>query len=308
MKTIAGKKALVTGAASGIGRSIATALAREGAELYLIDVNESALVDLAASLRRQGVRVVACACDLRDSCQVDEALDQLLREWGSVDIVVNNAGVAYYGPTAMMSDEQWDSVLAVNLLAPTQIVRRLLPALQQQRESHIVNICSIAGLVAVKRAAAYSLTKFALVGFTEALRSELGRYGIGVTAVCPGYVRTAIFRSTMNSGGERGARECSRWLSVSPDAVARRVVRAIRKNRPLVVITPLARALWLFKRAWPNLLPAFSGGLRRRAAAPQLATPETSQHRPHPLEGNASGRRRAHPAQDRLETTSHASK
>jgi 3-oxoacyl-[acyl-carrier protein] reductase len=264
METIAGKRALVTGAASGIGRAIALALAREHVDLFLLDVNGPALDELAGSLRQQGVRVVARQCDLRNPDELDARLAELLATWCGADIVVNNAGIAYVGPTADMSDEQWDAVLAINLLAPARIIRRLLPSLRQRAPAHVVNICSLAGLIGVRRCSAYSLTKFGLVGFSEALRCELDRYGIGVTAVCPGWVRTAIFRSSMGSRGKTGVREPSSWLSTTPEAVATHVLRAIRKNRPLVVITPLARLLWLMKRYWPSLLWLMSSGFRAR--------------------------------------------
>jgi short-subunit dehydrogenase len=278
MKTIAGKKALVTGAASGIGQAIAVALARKGAELYLLDIDESGLTALAQSLRERGAVVVARRCDLADRADLDARLAELAAAWGGVDIVVNNAGLAYYGPTDAMSDRQWELLVEVNLLAPAQIIRRLLPALKERGEARIVNIASVAGLVGLKRAAAYSLTKFGLVGFSDALRSELARYGIGVSVVCPGYVRTGIFRSSMTAPGAKTPKELPRWLGVPPEVVAEHVLAAIRHNRSLVVVTWFARLLWRIKRLAPAL-PAFVLGghqLRKRAvgAAVQSARPE----------------------------------
>jgi short-subunit dehydrogenase len=287
LKAIARKKALVTGAASGIGRAIARALAREQVELWLLDVDPAGLDELVASLRQGGARVTAVLCDLRNLGELDARLEELLVLHGGVDIVVNNAGTAYVGPTALMSDVQWDTVLAVNLLAPSQIIRRLLPSLIARGESHIVNIASIAGLVAMNRAAAYSLTKFGLVGLSESLRLELDKHGVGVTAVCPGFVRTGLFQSLMTPCGAKKLRDPINWLSIPPELVAERVIMAIRKNRSLVVLTPLAHALWLMKRLSPNLFTVISSGLRRvrrgfarGSAAPiQLAISDSSdQH------------------------------
>lgn len=272
MKTIAGKKALVTGAASGIGRATALALADAGAALYLLDIDEPGLEKLAAELRARGTNVVARRCDLADRNELDARLAELLALWPDLDIVVNNAGLAYYGPTEAMTDRQWDALVAVNLLAPAQIIRRLLPALKQRPEARIVNIASVAGLVGLKRAAAYSLTKFGIVGFGEALRSELARCGVGVITVCPGYVRTNIFRATMTTAGARQPREPHAWLSVGPEVVAAQVIKAIRKNRGLVVVTAFAKFLWRIKRFSPSLLATAFGGFSRRHRRKPIAT------------------------------------
>jgi len=275
MKTIAGKKALVTGAASGIGRAIAVALARAGIELYLLDIDEPGLMALAQSLRERGAVVVARRCDLADRADLEARLAELTALWGGVDIVVNNAGMSYYGPTDAMSDRQWQQLVQVNLLAPAEIIRRLLPALKERGEARIVNIASIAGLVGLRRAAAYSLTKFGLVGFSDALRSELAQDGIGVCVVCPGYVRTAIFQSSMTAPRAKTPAEPSRWLSVPPEVVAEHVLAAIRHNRSLVVVTWFARLLWRVKRL-ALALPAFVfGGYRRRKRAIGAATAAT---------------------------------
>jgi NAD(P)-dependent dehydrogenase (short-subunit alcohol dehydrogenase family) len=164
MKVIAGKKVLVTGAATGIGRATALAFADEGAELYLLDVKEESLNGLALLLRQRGASVVARSCDLTDRRALDDCLQDLLERWGGVDIVVNNAGVLFYGLTAEMSEEQWDCLVSVNLSAPCHIIRRLLPVLTNRGEAHIVNVCSLAGLAGFKRFAAYSLTKFGAAG------------------------------------------------------------------------------------------------------------------------------------------------
>src|SRR5258708_7323795 len=123
MKIIRGKKALVTGAASGIGRAIALALAREGADLFLLEIDEAGLAATAPDAQSAGVAVVARCFDLAAPAAVTAAVDALLAAWGGLNILVNNAGVAYYGPTEAMSGAQWDRMLAVNLLAPIQLDR-----------------------------------------------------------------------------------------------------------------------------------------------------------------------------------------
>jgi short-subunit dehydrogenase len=264
MKVISGKKALITGAASGIGRATAELLAEQGAELYLLDINSALLNSVAQELRQRGAQVTAQTCDLADRSALDACLDDLLQCWGGVDIVVNNAGVVFYGPTDEMSEAQWAQLLAVNLLAPAQIIRRLLPSLLERGEGQIVNVCSLAGLAAFRGLSAYSLTKYGLLGFSESLRSELARYGIGVSAICPGYVTSEMHKSAMRADGNVGMRLPSRWVSTSPEAVARCIVAAICKNRFLTVITPFAKLVWLIKRLTPSIWPVLAAGFRRR--------------------------------------------
>jgi len=146
----------------------------------------------AIAARACDVEVNACVTDLADSDEVSRLASRVRREFSHLDVLVNNAGVAYYGTTHEMSDDQWQQVLAVNLHAPIQLVRELLPVLFARPEAHILNMCSIAGLVGVSRLAAYNASKFALIGFSESLRAEYGGRGLGVTAICPSLVRTSL--------------------------------------------------------------------------------------------------------------------
>jgi NAD(P)-dependent dehydrogenase (short-subunit alcohol dehydrogenase family) len=254
MKSIRGKRALITGAASGIGREIALRLALEGADAWLLDIDLAGLNDVVRDAQVCGVEAVARRCDLSDSAQVSIAIAELLSAWGSVDILINNAGVAYYGPTEKMTSRQWDWLLAINLLAPIQITRELLPALLERPEAHVLNVCSVAGLVAGPRAVAYSVSKFGLVGFSESLRAEYGRRGIGVTALCPGPVRTNLYKSGVSGSKRKPVPVPPAWLSATPSYIADVALRAIRKNRRLVVITPVAHLLFNAKRFTPWFL------------------------------------------------------
>ena len=145
--------------------------------------------DTVQQARKAGVEVIGRRCDVGEPSQVSSVVAEILSRWGGVDILVNNAGITYYGPTVQMSAEHWDRVLRVNLLSHIQFTRELLPSLLARREAHVVNVCSMFGLVGMPKLAAYSTTKFALVGFSESLRNECGRDGLGVTALCPGFRR-----------------------------------------------------------------------------------------------------------------------
>ncbi|HEY6259025.1 MAG TPA: SDR family NAD(P)-dependent oxidoreductase [Xanthobacteraceae bacterium] len=250
MQIIRGKKALVTGAASGIGRALALALAREGADLCLIDIDEATLAVTAQEARGLGVAVKSLVCDLTQSAAITAAVGSVLAEWGAVNILVNNAGIAYYGATHDMTAAQWERLISLNLLAPIQMTRELIPTLLAQDEAHVLNVCSIFGLVPMRKGAAYQVSKFGLVGLSAALRAEYGR-DFGVTALCPGFVRTALLESFATGDPSKKRYEVPAWMCTSPDKVAAVAIRAIRRNKGLVVITPAARIIWWMARLSP---------------------------------------------------------
>jgi 3-oxoacyl-[acyl-carrier protein] reductase len=257
MKIIRGKKALVTGAASGIGRAIALALADEGADLYLVDIDEAGLELTRNEVASRGVEVVTAACDLAEPAQISAAVRALLSRWNRLNILINNAGVLYYGPAHRMTDEQWNRVMAVNLAAPIQLARELLPALVRSQDAHLVNICSIFGLVGSRNVAAYQTSKYGLIGFTEALRTEYGGRTFGVTAICPGFVSTPMMERVLGEPAANGASGKSptpppAWIFTSPEKVAAKTIAAMRRNRGIVVVTQAARLLWWLKRLSPG--------------------------------------------------------
>jgi 3-oxoacyl-[acyl-carrier protein] reductase len=253
MQVIRGRKALVTGAASGIGRALALALAREGADLFLIDIDVGNLAAVAGAARSLGVTVATRVCDLTQSSEIAASVQEVLSGGGVLNILVNNAGAAYYGATHDMTAEQWERIIALNLLAPIQLVREFLPTLLAQDEAHVVNVCSIFGLVPLRKGAAYQVSKFGLVGLSAALRAEYGR-DIGVTALCPGFVRTPLLETFATGAPEQRRHAIPSWLCASPEQVAAAAVRAIRRNKGMVVITPAARLLWWTARFAPGLL------------------------------------------------------
>src|SRR5262249_46639836 len=141
-----------------------------------------------------------------------------------IDILVNNAGVAYYGATDRMCADRWNWLLAINLLAPIQLTREWLPVLLTRPEAHVLNVCSIAGLVACAKLPAYHTSKYGLVGFSESLRAEYSARGLGVTALCPGFVRTNLFQAAPNGHNGKPIRVPPRWLCTSPEKIAARAV------------------------------------------------------------------------------------
>ena len=254
MRNLSGQRAFLTGAASGIGRELAVQLAAAGTHLFLLDVDSGGLEEISGQVRRYGVDVMTHQCDLGDNTQVDAAINCAINDWGDITLLINNAGVAFYGPTERMTDAQWDWLLQVNLLAPIRLTRKMIPMLLQQPEAHVVNMCSISGLVAGGRFAAYHVSKFGLVGYTLALRAEYARRGLGVTAMCPGPSRTNLYKAAISGREDRDVPEPPSWVCATPTQIAAKTIRAIRRNRRLVLVTPMAHALYNMNRFAPWLL------------------------------------------------------
>jgi 3-oxoacyl-[acyl-carrier protein] reductase len=266
MRIIRGRKAVVTGAASGIGAAIALALGAEGADLFLIDRDAERLASVAAAAAGHGIVVVTAVCDLAIPAEITGAISLVRAAWDDeIHILANCAGIVSYGAFHLTTDEAWRQVLAVNLLAPMQIIHELLPTLVAADQAHILNICSMAGLVPSKKLPAYQASKYGLVGFTLALRNDYHRDNFGVTALCPGFVRTPLLANLKDLEAHRRAPVLPDFMSTTPEVVAAAALAAIRHDRGLVVVTPLAKLTWWMARLCPSLVDWINReGWRRR--------------------------------------------
>ena len=273
-----GKTILLTGAASGIGKALAMQLAQAGSDLALIDRDQDGLRRVAEEVQPTGVVVHTWACDLADPDQIDATLADLMASTDVIDILINNAGVAWYGATHEMSQKHWDWLMSVNLLAPIRITQRLLPHLLERPDAHIVNMCSISGLVAGGRFAAYHTSKFGLIGFTESLRAEYGRCGVGVSAICPGPVTTNLYSAAEHPEDGKKVPQPPDIVCATPERVARLTLKAIKRNRRMVLITPMAHGLFQLKRFFPGLLDMVSGFSRSRKRR-RLERLQAEEHR-----------------------------
>jgi len=267
MKHIRGKRALVSGVASGIGRAIALRLASEGVNLFLVDIDEPGMTATANEARALGVEVSTRRCDLAQPAEVSATATEVLSRYNGVDILINNAGITYYGKLERMSAAHFNTLLQINLLSHVQLTHELLPSLLERPEAHILNVCSVLGLVGMPKVTAYCTAKFGLVGFTEALRREYGREGLGVTALCPGFVQTNLFTNAPLEKDIEEHKVPPRLITTSPERVANAAVKAIYRNRRLVVMEPFARFLYATKRFVPGIVDAiFHLGRRKRVA------------------------------------------
>lgn len=273
MRKLQGKRALITGAAGGIGRALALKLAAEKTDLYLLDINREGLEQLAEKARLEGVDVQTRLCDVTQQADIEAAVQYALDQWAGVDLLINNAGVTQHSFLNMVSDDDWQWMQRINLEAPILFTRRLLPSLLSRVEAHVVNMSSVLGLVGMPKVNAYCTSKFALVGFSESLRSEYGRWGLGVTAMCPGFVRTSLFSNGLPDQLTGTTKAPPLWLCTTPERVAKATVKAIRKNRSKVVMEPFARTLYASKKYLPSVMDfglQFGRGRRMRRHALEL--------------------------------------
>lgn len=252
MQDFKGKVAVITGGASGIGLALGTACAAQGMRVVLADVEAEALDEAATSFGAD-VEVEAVVCDVSDGAQVEALRDQALGRFGAVHLVVNNAGVSAGGPTWEHSVSDWEWVLGVNLWGVIHGVRAFTPLLIEQGEGHIVNTASMAGLISAPHMAAYTVSKHAVVALSETLYSDLHLAGapVGVSVLCPGWVRTRIHEADRNrpegaggadpSGEQEGFSDFAATLiagGLDPAEVAGAVVDAVRGDRFYVLTHP----------------------------------------------------------------------
>jgi len=263
VEDLSGRVAVVTGAASGIGRGVALALARRGADLASCDVDESGREETAERIRQLGRRVLPSRVDVSNAEQVRGFAERTYAELGRADVLVNNAGIGVGGPFVDVPLAEWDKILGVNLKGVIHgcyfFVPRMIAA---GAGGHVVNISSMAGYIAGPGMTAYTTTKFGVVGFSEALRAELAGRGIGVTVVCPGVIDTPIVGSANVYGANATPENREQAIQMfqkrnyGPDRLARGILKAIQKNRGVAPITPEARAGYWLKRLFPGLVAA----------------------------------------------------
>ena len=254
MMNFAGKIAVVTGAASGIGLGIAHALGRAGMTVALADIRRDAVERACRELREAGSEAMPLVIDVSDPDSVAAAAADVEREIGCPHILVNNAGVAFHGtPLEQVTHENWQWVIGVNVLGAINCVSSFLPLMKRNGEGHIVNTASGSGFFIRpgRHQGPYAVTKYAVVAFSEALEQELAGTGIGVSVLCPGAVNTAIHESgharPQRFGGpvERPDELFLKDLTaqgMAPDKVADRVLRAIRENQFYIFTHAATRA------------------------------------------------------------------
>lgn len=235
MKTLRGKRVLVTGAGHGIGRTQSLAFAREGAVIIGTDMNADSLPQLASDVRAAGGEAHTFPLNVTDYDQIRDVRDEINNTVGPIDCLVNNAGVVSGGAFLNVPLEKHLQTYQVNTLALVAMTHIFLPDLISRDEAHIVHIASVSGFVGLPFGSTYASSKWAVVGFSESIRQELielGHAHVGVTAVCPGYIRTGMFD---------GVKEPKGMKMLTPEKIADCVVTGVKRNKPMVIEPLLAR-------------------------------------------------------------------
>jgi short-subunit dehydrogenase len=254
---LAGRTAVITGAANGIGRAIAVSLARRGCHLALADIDEVGMEDTAELVRAHGVHVSLHGLDVADRVAVAQFPDAITAEHAGVDILVNNAGVAVGGSFEQVADEDFEWLFKINFWGVVRMTRAFLPLLRASDDARVVNLSSVYGLIAPPEQAAYSASKFAVRGFSESLRHELEGSRIGVSVVHPGGVATSIAEKARVPAGiseEEIARRQAKYrklLRLPPETAGETIVRGIERRQLRILVGSDAKTISLIARLFP---------------------------------------------------------
>ncbi len=192
MQPLAGKVAIVTGASRGIGKAISILLAQSGSRVVLAARSEPQLKSVSEEISSQNGEALVIPTDLTVDEEMERLVQQTLKEWGSVDVLINNAGLGKVAPVVKAKVSDWDETFRVNLRAPMFLSKLVLPTMMERGEGSIINISSVSGKSGQANGSAYSASKFGLIGFTQSLYEEVREYGIRVAAICPGFVDTPL--------------------------------------------------------------------------------------------------------------------
>ena len=255
---IKGGVGVVTGAASGIGAALAVNLAGRGMHLALADRNAEGLAAVAAAARGLGVTVSEHVLDVRDAAALEALPEAVLAAHGRVSLLVNNAGVALMGQFEQVSMDDFQWIMDINFWAPVRLTRAFMYLLRREEAAHIVNVSSIFGIVGVPGNAPYCASKFAVRGFSEALRHELAAGPITLTVVHPGGIKTAIADNARLSQGidpaeaKSATAEFNKLLKTAPKDAAEEIAQAVLKRRGRLLIGGDARMIDRIQRIFPT--------------------------------------------------------
>jgi short-subunit dehydrogenase len=258
MRDFNGRVAAITGAGSGIGRALASALARQGAHVALSDLDDTGLAETVAECESFGVKITSQHVDVADRNAVYAWADSVVADHEKVNLIINNAGVALGATVESMSYEDFEWLMNINFWGVVYGTKAFLPYLKESGEGHVVNLSSVFGLISVPSQSAYNAAKFAVRGFTDTLRMELEieDTNVSVTTVHPGGIKTNIARNArldpsigdIAGNPEKAAQNFERAFITSPEKAAEQILTAVRRERRRALIGPDAKAIDLVSR------------------------------------------------------------
>ncbi len=245
---------VVTGGASGLGRALCEELGRQGAQVVAVDVDQEGAEEVCVLIRERGGKAMAAYLDVTIYENAQRIVTDVVKKFGRLDLIFNNAGTALHGETRDLSVEHWRTVMDVNLMGVIYGATAAYGEMVKQGEGQIVNIGSLAGLIPVPKEIPYCTSKWAVVGFTNALRLEGAGLGVKVNLVCPGIMQTPIHQtvSYVNVDQERLVRpQSSRF--VAPERAARLILKGVEQNRAMIIFPFYALLVWWAYRLNPAI-------------------------------------------------------
>ena len=251
--------AIVTGGGMGLGEALCEELGRRGATVVVADIDGGAAQQVAGRLTQAGTQAVAVPVDVANQIEVAQLIENTVAEYGRVDYMINNAGIAIGGDSRDLSLQQWRHVLDVDLLGVVHGTVHAYQMMARQGHGHIVNISSLTGLIPQPGNAAYCTSKHGIVGLSLSLRAEGADLGVKVSAACPGDMKTKIYDNmvVVNMPREQVATLSRRTHYLMPQmsaqAAARAILRGVDRNRPLIVFPVVVQAIWHLYRRFPGL-------------------------------------------------------
>ena len=250
------KVAIVTGAASGIGRALSQELARQGASVILADVNATLVDETAETIAKAGHKAETFVLDVSDYDSVEKMVTDTMGRYGRLDYLFNNAGIALGGEVRDCSIDDFRNVINVNLFGVVNGVAAAYPLMVNQGYGHIINTSSLEGLIPFPGTVSYVASKYGVVGLSNALRIEAVDLGVKVSVVCPGYIKTPIFQTSkiIKIDRDKMLKSLPERFGITPEACAQIILRGVQQNKAIIVVTGLARVLWALQRISPALI------------------------------------------------------
>ena len=272
VKDLHGNKVVITGSASGIGRALAVAMAGEQCTILLADINKEGLQKTLELVKQAGGSGEIFPCDVSRLDDVMAMADHCFDTWGRVDILINNAGVASVGFMGDIPIKDWEWIVSINFWGVVYGCHAFVPRMKKQGSGHIVNVASAAGILSSAEMAPYNATKAATISITETLKSELAPYNIGVTVLCPTFIKTNLmekmrFTDDFQKQCSVAGIENARW---TPEMIAALVIDAVKKDKLYVVPQVAAKLMWVSKRISPSWFFGFFAFLMRMGWARKI--------------------------------------
>jgi short-subunit dehydrogenase len=285
-RTIAGSRLLITGASQGIGRALALAAARRGARVLAAARSPELLNELAAEARAAGLALETVRADVTSADDRRRMAEAALAHFGGLDVLVNNAGIGATGHFAECGPERLRAIMEVNFFGLTETTRACLPLLRQGHRPAIVNVSSVAGKRGIPARSEYSASKFAVQGFSEALRAELARFGIDVLVICPGLTQTNFSKNMLE---QKARLQMDHLRGMTPEGVAAATLRALERGTAEVCLTLQGRLVVLVSRFFPRLADRIAARRVRQLFRDEMEARRQREAPPSPPAPSAAG-------------------